>query len=45
MYYSQCEEDQYLNDNFFKNKQNGVYIELGHWMVLHILIPSFLKIR
>jgi FkbM family methyltransferase len=28
-YYSQCEEDIYLNENIFKNKQNGVYIELG----------------
>ena len=29
MYYSQCGEDEFLNNNFFKNKQNGVYIELG----------------
>lgn len=29
MYYSQCEEDKFLNENFFKNKKNGVYIELG----------------
>ena len=29
MYYSQCQEDIYLNENIFKNKQNGVYIELG----------------
>jgi FkbM family methyltransferase len=29
MYYSQCEEDKFLNDNFFKNKKNGRYIELG----------------
>lgn len=29
MYYSQCEEDKFLNDNFFKNKKNGCYIELG----------------
>jgi FkbM family methyltransferase len=29
MYYSQCEEDTFLNQNIFKNKQNGVYIELG----------------
>lgn len=29
MYYSQCQEDVYLNENFFRNKQNGVYIELG----------------
>lgn len=29
MYYSQCQEDVYLNENIFKNKRNGVYIELG----------------
>jgi FkbM family methyltransferase len=29
MYYSQCQEDIFLNQNIFKNKQNGVYIELG----------------
>ena len=29
MYYSQCGEDKFLNDTFFKNKKNGVYIELG----------------
>jgi FkbM family methyltransferase len=29
MYYSQCGEDEFLNDNYFKNKKNGVYIELG----------------
>jgi FkbM family methyltransferase len=29
MYYSQCQEDKFLNENIFKNKQNGVYIELG----------------
>lgn len=29
MYYSQCQEDFFLNENIFKNKQNGVYIELG----------------
>lgn len=29
MYYSQCGEDIFLNHNFFKNKRNGVYIELG----------------
>ena len=29
MYYSQLGEDKYLNDNIFKNKKNGVYIELG----------------
>jgi FkbM family methyltransferase len=29
MYYSQCQEDLFLNKNIFKNKQNGTYIELG----------------
>lgn len=29
MYYSQCEEDIFLNTFVFKNKKNGVYIELG----------------
>jgi FkbM family methyltransferase len=29
MYYSQSGEDQYLNEHIFKNKKNGVYIELG----------------
>jgi FkbM family methyltransferase len=29
MYFSQCEEDKFLNDIFFKNKKNGNYIELG----------------
>jgi len=29
MYYSQCQEDIFLNQTIFKNKQNGVYIELG----------------
>lgn len=29
MYYSQCQEDKFLNLNIFKNKKNGIYIELG----------------
>jgi len=29
MYYSQYEEDKYLNENYFHNKTNGIYIELG----------------
>jgi len=29
MYYSQCEEDLFLNNTFFKNKTKGIYIELG----------------
>ena len=29
MYYSQCQEDIFLNENIFKNKLHGVYIELG----------------
>lgn len=27
--YSQCKEDCFLNETIFKNKKNGVYIELG----------------
>ena len=27
--YSQCGEDKFLNDNYFHNKINGKYIELG----------------
>lgn len=29
MYYSQSQEDIFLNENIFKNKRNGIYIELG----------------
>ena len=29
MYYSQAGEDEFLNDNYFKNKKEGTYIELG----------------
>ena len=29
MYYSQCQEDAFLNEIIFKNKRNGIYIELG----------------
>ena len=29
MYYSQAQEDIFLHQNIFKNKQNGKYIELG----------------
>ena len=29
MYYSQCQEDIFLNENIFKNKKYGIYIELG----------------
>jgi len=28
-YYGQALEDKFLNDNYFKNKKNGKYIELG----------------
>lgn len=28
-YFSQCGEDAFLNDRYFKNKRNGSYIELG----------------
>jgi FkbM family methyltransferase len=27
--YSQCGEDQILNDNIFKNKRNGIFLEMG----------------
>jgi len=29
IFYSQCCEDKFLYENYFKNKRNGVYIELG----------------
>jgi len=29
IFYSQCQEDKFLNENYFKNKKNGTYIELG----------------
>ena len=29
MYFSQCGEDVFLNDNYFHNKRDGTYIELG----------------
>ena len=29
MYYSQCQEDIFVNENIFKSKKDGVYIELG----------------
>lgn len=29
MYYSQCGEDKYLNDRYFKNMQNGIFLEMG----------------
>lgn len=29
IFYSQCHEDIFLYENYFKNKRNGVYIELG----------------
>lgn len=29
MYYAQCQEDILLNEYIFKNKQNGIYVELG----------------
>ena len=29
MYYSQHQEDIFLNETIFKNKKNGIYIELG----------------
>lgn len=29
MYYAQCQEDILLNEYIFKNKRNGIYVELG----------------
>ena len=29
MYYSQSGEDEFLNDTYFNNKRDGIYIELG----------------
>ena len=29
MYYSQCQEDKFLNHTYFHNKRGGTYIELG----------------
>lgn len=29
IYYGQALEDKFMNDNYFKNKKNGKYIELG----------------
>jgi len=29
LYYSQSGEDEFLNNNYFKNKRDGTYIELG----------------
>lgn len=29
LYFSQCGEDKFLYENYFKDKKNGIYIELG----------------
>jgi FkbM family methyltransferase len=29
MYFSQCQEDIFLNETYFRNKRDGTYIELG----------------
>lgn len=29
MYYSQWEQDKWLNENIFKNKKNGVFVDIG----------------
>ena len=29
MYYSQCGEDKFINDNYFKNRRNGIFLEMG----------------
>lgn len=28
-YYSQCEQDKYVNETFFKDKKNGVFVDIG----------------
>ncbi len=28
-YYSQCGQDQYVNEHYFKNRRDGVFIEIG----------------
>lgn len=28
-YYSQCQQDKVLNENFFKNNKNGIFIDVG----------------
>lgn len=28
-YYSQCEQDKFINENFFKNQKNGVFVDIG----------------
>lgn len=28
-YYSQCGEDEYLNNNYFKNRRGGIFLEMG----------------
>lgn len=28
-YYSQYKQDQFLNENFFKNKKNGIFVDIG----------------
>ena len=29
MYYSQCKQDQYINESFFKGKDSGVFVDIG----------------
>lgn len=28
-YYSQVEQDKFINENFFKNKKNGIFVDIG----------------
>ncbi|MDP3889520.1 MAG: FkbM family methyltransferase [bacterium] len=28
-YYSQCQQDKFINEFFFKNKKNGVFVDIG----------------
>jgi len=29
VYYSLCKQDQFVNEHFFKNKKNGVFVDIG----------------
>src|SRR5438309_1453970 len=28
-YYSQCKQDKFVNEHFFKNKKNGFFVDIG----------------
>jgi hypothetical protein len=44
IFYSQCAEDKFLYEHYFKYVKNGVYIELGALDGLQITNTKFLKI-